>query len=82
MYWHRKNEFAKVAKNLSRSNILSDINLKIILLAHQNNLKQNYVGHSNWLLSMSKLYCSSSCLKFLRNYFDGPTKLFSDLVFS
>jgi len=71
VFAHKKNGFAEVSKNLQL-----DIDLKIILINYQN----NYVGHSNWLLEYENLlqHCLS-CLSSLHNYFDVPTKLFSDL---
>jgi len=66
---HGKNGFAE------RSKILAGDHRKIILLNYQN----NYIERSNRLLECQNFlrYCSL----FLRfqNYFDGPTKLFSDL---
>jgi len=45
--------------------------------------QNNYVEHSSWLLEYQNLlqYCSSY-LNFPHNYFDGSTKLFSDLYLS
>jgi len=52
------------------------MNLKIILLDHQN----NYVGRVLWWLEYHHfLQHCSLCLSFIHNYFEGSTKLFSDL---
>jgi len=67
---HRKNYFAEISKNLA-------INLKTILLDHQN----NYVRNSNM---MSKKFCKkfyiyilAASLNILYNYFSSSIKLFS-----
>jgi len=49
--------------------------LKILVRHCQN----NYVERSN-IMSKS-FFIPAISLKFLHNYFDGPTKLFSDLAF-
>jgi len=46
---------------------------KVILLIYQN----NYVERPNSRLA--KFFAVSLFLRFQQNYFDGPTKLFSDL---
>jgi len=67
---HEKNDFVKVSKNLAR------YRSEIILLDRQN----NYVRHSSWLLECQNLLqYYSLCSNVLHNYFDNPTKLFSDL---
>ena len=67
---HKKVGFTEVFKNLT------SIGFKIILLDYKN----NYVECSNLLLECQNfLQHYSSCLKFLRNYFNDAIKLFSDL---
>jgi len=48
-----------------------DTDLKIIMLAHQN----NYVGNSSMMSNAAK----NLDILVLHNYFDGPIQLFSDL---
>jgi len=48
-----------------------DTDLKIIMLAHQN----NYVGNSSMMSNAAK----NLDILALHNYFDGPIKLFSSL---
>ena len=59
-----------------KSQIITD--LKLILLHHQNNLN---VGNSSIMSNAAKSfsYSVATCLSVLHNYFDGPTKLFSDM---
>jgi len=63
---HTEKMVAKVSK------ILLDTDLKIILLDHQN----NYVHRLNLVL---KHFAALPNLSDVHNYFDGPTKLFSNL---
>jgi len=44
------------------------------------NFDQRFTSYSSWLLEYEKfLQHCSSCLSLLHNYFDDPTKLFSNL---
>jgi len=66
---HGKNKFAEISKNLT---IRSKIQIWKFLMNYQN----NYVRYSNQLLKYQNfLQHCSSCLSFLHNYFDNPTKL-------
>jgi len=68
-FTHEKS-FAKIF--LKNSNL--DTDLKIILLD-----QNNYVRYSSWLLDVKIFLHCSLCSSVLRNYFDNPIKLFSDL---
>jgi len=64
---HGKNDFAEGSK------ILLDIDLKIILLDHQN----NFVGILKITSNAAKKFdILATSLSVLRNYFDSSTKLF------
>jgi len=68
---YERNVFAEISKNLAR------YRPKKILLRHQNNY-----AHLSWLLEFFLQHClliTLLCLSFPYNYFDGTTKLFSDL---
>jgi len=58
--------------------ILLDLNLKIIL-DHQNNYVRFKLVTRTSINSLQHSIMHSSCSNVLYNYFDGPTKLFSDL---
>jgi len=67
---HEKNSFAEVRKKLGKFEHNFIGSSKLYKIA------SNYIGHPNWLLEYQNFLL---IMLRIRNYFDGPTKLFSDL---